>query len=209
MLGEHRLFLHALDGRATNTQRFAADWMLLGPDGRLIKGEAADNDGWYSYGVPVLAVADAVVVALSDGIPENTPLSEERAVPNRRETMTGNYVVLKLDETRFAFYGHLQPGSLRVRRGDRVRVGQELGRIGNTGNSDAPHLHFHVADGSDPLSAEGVPFVISSFSILDELDVSTWERMLVENVAWEPPTDRRPELRREEMPMGEAVIELR
>ncbi|MGB2805505.1 MAG: M23 family metallopeptidase [Candidatus Zixiibacteriota bacterium] len=209
MLSEHRLFLHALDGRATNTQRFAADWMLLGPDGRLVKDKPEDNDGWYSHGVPVLAVADAIVAALSDGIPENVPLSEERAVPNRRETMTGNYVILKLDENRFAFYGHLQPGSLRVKVGDHVRVGQELGRIGNTGNSDAPHLHFHVADGSDPLSGEGVPFVIVSFRLLDELDVSSWESLLVENVPWEPTTDRQPELRHKEMPLGEAIIEFR
>ena len=209
MLGEHRLFLHALDGRASNTQRFAADWMLLGPDGRLTKGQPEANEGWYTYGVPVLAVADAIVTDLCDGVPENIPLSEERAVPNKRETMPGNYVILKLDEWRFAFYGHLQPGSLRVEVGDSVRVGQELGRIGNTGNSDAPHLHFHIADGNDPLSGEGLPFVFVSFGLLDELDVASWGRMIEENVPWEPRGDRQPELHEEEMPLGEAIIEIR
>ena len=178
MLGEHRQFLHALDGVASNTQRFAADWMLLGPDGRLAKDTPGVNEGWHTYGVPVLAVADAVVIDLCDGIPENVPLSAERAVPNRRETMAGNYLILKLDENRFAFYGHLQPGSLRVKVGDTVSVGQEIGRIGNTGTSDAPHLHFHIADAGDPLSGEGLPFALVSFGLLDELDVSSWERMI-------------------------------
>ena len=209
MLSEHRLYLHSLDGVASNTQRFASDWMLLGPDGRLFKGNPEDNAGWHAYGVPVLAVADAVVVDVADGIPENVPLSDERAVPNKRETMTGNYVVLKIDDDRFAFYGHLQPGSLCVKTGDHVRAGQELGRIGNTGNSDAPHLHFHVANGSDPLSGEGVPFVLASFGLLDELDVSSWERMLEDDVPWEPSTDRQSELHAEEMPLGEAIIEFR
>jgi len=208
MLSEHRLHLHSLDGMASNTQRFASDWMLLGPDGRLFKGNPEENAGWYAYGVPVLAVADAVVTDVADGIPENVPLSDGRAVPNKRETMTGNYVVLKIDEDRFAFYGHLQPGSLCVKTSDHVRAGQELGRIGNTGNSDAPHLHFHVANGSVPLSGEGVPFVLSWFGLLDEPDVSSWERML-NGVAWEASADRQPGLHAEEMPLGEAIVEFR
>jgi hypothetical protein len=207
MHSEHRLFLHALDGMATNTQRFASDWMLLGPNGRLANENVENNEAWNCYGIPVLAVADGVVAGLGDGIPENTPLSGERAVPNKRETMTGNYVVLKLDKDTFAFYGHLQPGSLRVKEGDQVKAGQELGLIGNSGNSDAPHLHFHVANGIDPLSGEGLPFHLTSFKLLDELDVATWEHMLVENSPWQPPTDRQPETCTDEMPLGEAIIE--
>jgi hypothetical protein len=209
MLGEHRLFLHALDGAASNTQRFASDWMLLGSDGRLVKDDPGENRGWHTYGVPVLAVADAVVVDVADSIPENVPLSAERAVPNKRETMTGNYVVLKLAEDRFAFYGHLQPGSLLAQAGDRVRTGQELGRIGNSGNSDAPHLHFHVADSPDPLSGEGVPYALTFFAVLDVLDVPFWERMVAENLPWEQAAGLEPELREEEMPLGEAIIEFR
>jgi hypothetical protein len=207
MLGEHRLFLHVLDGTASNTQRFASDWMLLGSDGRLVADAPESNEGWYSYGVPVLAVADGIVADLCDGIPENVPLSGERAVPNKRETMTGNYVVLKIGDKNFAFYGHLQPGNLQVQVGDHVRVGQTLGFIGNSGNSDAPHLHFHVADGSDPLSGEGLPLHLTSFAVLDELDVETWEHMLVEDSPWQPPADRQPEMRTDEMPIGEAIIE--
>jgi len=209
MLGDHRLFLHALDGTASNTQRFASDWMLLGPDGCLVRGDPRENEDWYAHGVPVLAVADAVVVHIADGLPENVPLSDERAVPNKRDTMTGNCVVLQLTDDRFAFYGHLQPGSLLVRVGDRVHAGQELARIGNSGNSDAPHLHFHVANGPDPLSGEGVPFAFTSFVLLDALDVPSWERMLEGAVAWEQPADRRPVLRANEMPLGESIVEFR
>jgi hypothetical protein len=209
MLGEHRLFLHSLDGRASNTQRFASDWMLLGPDGRLTAGDRERNDGWYGYGVPVLAVADGIVVDVCDGIPDNIPLSGELAVPNKRDTMTGNYVVLKIDDRNFAFYGHLKPGGVLVNVGDHVSIGQELGLIGNTGNSDAPHLHFHVADGSDPLSGEGVPFALASFWLLDELDVSSWEHILLEGARWEGPSGSKPCLFTGEMPLGDAVVEFR
>jgi murein DD-endopeptidase MepM/ murein hydrolase activator NlpD len=105
-------------------------------------------------------VADATVAAIKDGIPENVPGPTSRAVPITSETIDGNYVVLDLGEGRFAFYAHLQPGSLRVKAGDRVTTGQVLGLVGNSGNSTEPHLHFHVSNGVSPLGSEGLPYAL-------------------------------------------------
>ena len=80
------------------------------------------------------------------------------------QTAGGNHVVVKLARKRFAFYAHMQPGSVRVEEGDRVRTGQILGLLGNTGNTDAPHLHFHIMDGPSPLQSNGLPFVHPRFS---------------------------------------------
>ena len=71
------------------------------------------------------------------------------------------YVVLDLGGGRFAFYAHLQPGSLRVKAGDRVKAGQVLGLVGNSGNSTEPHLHFHISNGISPLGSEGLPYAIT------------------------------------------------
>ncbi|MDX1983227.1 MAG: M23 family metallopeptidase [Bryobacteraceae bacterium] len=83
----------------------------------------------------------------------------------RRETLGGNYIVLDLGGGRFAFYAHLQPGSLRVKPGDKVKRGQVLGLACNSGNSTEPHLHFHVSNGPDPLASEGLPFVFEDGEI--------------------------------------------
>jgi len=206
-LGDHRKFIHALDGFASNTQRFAGDWMLLGPDGRLAKGELRKNASWYCYGSDILAVADGVVTDITDGIPENVPLSEERAVPNKREMMSGNYIMLKLESGEYAFYGHLQPGSLRVKAGDKVSAGQVIGRIGNSGNSDAPHLHFHIADANDPLSGQGLPFAFFSFTVMDRLGIPEWEEMLMNNETWYQTDDSKISLQKEEAPLGESIIQ--
>jgi hypothetical protein len=163
----HRRALIPTDGRAYIAQRFAVDLMKVGMDRRVMpENHLSKNESWYGYGAEVIAVADGVVADVRDGIPDNVPLSPERAVPITSETVGGNYVMLRLAEGWYAFYAHLQPGSLRVKPGDRVRKGQVLGRLGNSGNSDAPHLHFHIASAASPLGAEGLPFAFESFAVL-------------------------------------------
>ena len=158
-------------------QRFAIDWVRMDSNGEYARDHRGRrNTDWYGYGEPVLAVRDARVAAINDGIPENTPGENSRAVPMRVGTVLGNYVVLDLGARaaggphRFALYGHLQPGSLEVHAGDSVHRGQVLGTIGNSGNSDGPHLHFHVTEAADsataPLRGEGVPFVLDSFTVV-------------------------------------------
>jgi hypothetical protein len=81
----------------------------------------------------------------------------EPAIPGGGSALLFMDVVVKIAPKRFAFYAHMQPGSLRVKEGDRVRKGQILGLLGNTGNTDAPHLHFHIMDGPSPLQSNGLP----------------------------------------------------
>ena len=162
----HRRSEIAVGGRARIAQRFATDWIKLGDDGLVARGgDMSQNANYYGYGAQAVAVADGVVVETKDGIPENTPQIKKRAVPMTLETIAGNYVLLDIGGGRFALYAHFQPGSLKVKTGDRVKVGQVLGSVGNSGNSDLPHLHFQIADAASPLGAEGVPYVLKSFKM--------------------------------------------
>src|SRR5690606_38035412 len=56
----------------------------------------------------------------------------------------GNFVVVDHHDGTYGTYWHLLAGSVPVAVGDAVVTGQVLGRVGNTGNSSAPHLHFDV-----------------------------------------------------------------
>ena len=162
----HRRAMIPLMGRTPIAQRFAIDWQQLDASGTsAFKGDEADNTSYFCYGAEVLAVADAVVASSKDGIPDNVPGLSSRAVPITLETVGGNYLILDLGKGRFAFYGHLQPGSLRVKKGDKVHKGQVLGLLGNSGNSTGPHLHFHVSDANAPLVAEGQPYALSSYEV--------------------------------------------
>ena len=200
---EHRRALVVVNGRARIAQRFATDWVKLGPDGQAFHGDPSKNANWYGYGTEVLAVRDGVVVDIKDGVPENDPTSDKKAVPITLETIGGNYVTLDLSGGRYAFYAHLQPASIRVKVGESVRRGQALGLLGNSGNSDAPHLHFQITDGSVPLGSEGLPFVFESFEVLGllkSLDV------LENGKGWKPPSDAKPIVRKMEMPIDNAVV---
>jgi murein DD-endopeptidase MepM/ murein hydrolase activator NlpD len=158
------------------------------------------NANWYSYGTEVLAVADGTVTAVKDGIPENVPLSPNRAVPVTLETIGGNYVMLALGNGRFAFYAHLQPGSFRVKPGDHVRRGQLLGLLGNSGNSDFAHLHFHITDGGS-LASEGLPYVFESFEVMGIPEI---EKIISDG--WGPPPGANPEKHFREIPAENAAV---
>lgn len=164
----HRRAVYAVAGRARIPGRFAVDWVLLDAAGRQAAGDDDRVAHWHGYGADVLAVADAVVVAARDDVPESATLSAHPGHP--LEDAMGNYVTLDLGRGRYAAYEHLQPGSLRVRVGDRVARGQVLAALGFTGHSTGPHLHFHVADANSPLDAEGLPFVLEGFELLGSYD---------------------------------------
>ncbi len=172
----HRVQLLIIDGRAQIPSRYAIDWGQM-EDGASFSGDELDNRSYHAFGEEVLAVADGTVVSVKDGFPNNVPRTAagfRPAVPlTTSEAHAGNAIVIDLGGERFALYAHLQEGSLRVREGDHVQRGQILARIGSSGDSRQPHLHFHVATTPNGFAAEGVPYLIDQYRV--RLPDDTWE----------------------------------
>ena len=161
---DHRRSFNAVDGHEHLAQRFAIDWVRLGPDGRFFRPNGSLNTNFSGYGAAVIAVADGTVSAVIDGQPENEGNNPVSSRTVTLDSITGNSLVLDLGQGRYALYAHLQPGSIKVAVGDKVRAGQVLAKLGNSGNSDAPHLHFQLMDANSPLGAEGLPYAIAGFT---------------------------------------------
>jgi hypothetical protein len=165
----HRRGLLVFDGRPTISRRYAIDWFLTnGQKWPWREGDAHDKNAYFSYGQPVYAVAGGTVVAARDGVPDNYPgpVDDYRvAGPLTLETASGNMIVLDLGDGQFAHYYHLQPGSVRVKAGDRVRGGAVLAHIGVSGDPNVPHLHFEVTTSAKPVVGEGIPYVLDRFRV--------------------------------------------
>ena len=210
----HRESVQSANGKLDNSQRFAIDFMRLDSDGRLVEGDASKNSSFVDYGAPVMAAGDGVVVSTLDKLEDNEP----GALPDPRvftelgiASVDGNHVVIDHGNGLYSFYAHLQKGSVKVKVGDKVQAGDELGLLGNTGNSSAPHMHFQIMNGPSPLGSEGVPYVFDSFKLAgvahpteDEFD-----KALFEGAATFPSRAKlNPVERRDEMPLDNAIMGL-
>ncbi|MFC5595017.1 peptidoglycan DD-metalloendopeptidase family protein [Lysobacter niastensis] len=185
----HRSGIIVAGGLGQISRRYAVDWKRR-KDGAFFSGDPRDVRSYHAYGAEVRAVADATVVHVKDGLPDNIPRTAagfETAVPVTMDTVAGNSVVLDLGDGQYAYYAHLKPGSVGVRTGDRVRRGEVVGAIGNSGDAREPHLHLQVTNGPDILASEGLPYVIDRFRI--KRPEGAWQE------------------RRKEFPPGDAIID--
>jgi murein DD-endopeptidase MepM/ murein hydrolase activator NlpD len=163
-------------------EEFALDLVKLGSNASTHLGNGAKRSDYYAYGETVLAAADGTVTAVQDSIPETDsnlqqPGETAQAYQTRVLAMqdellakgalraAGNYVLLQHTEGEYSFYAHLLPGSVRVHSGEQIKRGQPIAKLGHSGNSTEPHLHFHVVDGPDPLLSAGIPLRFRNISL--------------------------------------------
>lgn len=199
----HRLSHVAVDGLAGIPQRYAVDWAALGPDGRLFKGDSTKPENWYGHGAAVRSVAAGKVVYVRSDAPERAAMMREVPEILEAEEAMGNAIIVDIGDGRFATYAHLKPGGVHVRVGDAVTVGQELGAIGNSGNSLGPHLHFHVSTSPKPLGGEGIGFHIGEFELMGRVMSPA---TLLNGGSWAPNAAQPSRAVRAESPLENMVV---
>jgi len=163
----HRGTVLPVNGANHVAERFAIDFVQVGPNRRLFDGSGDMLSNYLYFGAAVYSASSGKVVGVVDGIPE-TPAGGFPPNPTA-QTAGGNHVVVAMGHGRYAFYAHLQPGSVTVKVGQRVAIGEVLGLLGNSGNTNAPHLHFHVMDSPSPLASNGMPYRFTNFSVAGTL----------------------------------------
>jgi murein DD-endopeptidase MepM/ murein hydrolase activator NlpD len=153
-----------INGKVWLAQRYAVDYEQLDANNRVWSGKnKKDLDNYTIYGKKAIAAADGTVIKVVDGLPEQVPgVFPENISP---EEADGNSVILDLGGGNFALYAHFQPGTIRVEEGEHVERGDVLALVGNSGNSVAPHLHFHVMNGPLSLASNGLPYEVDSFKV--------------------------------------------
>jgi len=198
--GAHRGAIQTVNGKLWDAQRFAIDWMRVDDAGRLFEGSRFELEDYAGYGAPVYAAADGRVVRVFDGLDDQTPGTLPDPTTITLATVDGNHVVLDHGGGVYTFYAHFQKGSVQVGLGDRVKAGQQLALLGNTGNTSAPHMHFQVMTGPVPLGSDGIPFVNESFTTLQTVDDEELDAALFDGAPLPTPSGA-PQSRTEELPL--------
>jgi Peptidase family M23 len=174
----HRRAILITDGMSWLAQRYAIDWVQIQKvDGAYTtwKGAEDKNESYFCYDQPIYSVGAGKVVGMADGLPENVPHSGKYAVELSFDNAGGNHVVVEIAPHRYVLYAHMKPGTVRVKVGDTVGVGDILGHVGNTGSSTEPHLHMHIVDRPSFLAGNGLPYEFTAFDASGpvEADVSS------------------------------------
>jgi hypothetical protein len=205
----HTRALLTIDGNRYLAQRYAVDWVRLDADGFWWRGDPSQNESYLVFGDAVVSATAGVVVSTRNDLPENTPPHPPPDV--NVDNVLGNHVIVDLGGGRFATYAHLHPGSVQVSVGERVDRGQPLGRVGNTGNSTVPHLHFHVTDSAagNGVLANGVPYVFDEFWLTGTvLNLEEWNNQEVA-VPAEIGEPAPPQERRNQLPLQTDIVTFR
>jgi murein DD-endopeptidase MepM/ murein hydrolase activator NlpD len=163
-------------------EEFAFDIAQLGDGDSTYRGDGQKFSDYYAYGADVLAAADGKVVDVVNDATEDANflrrpgegddaygarVEEDQAglIMKGERALGGNFVIVDHGGGEYSLYAHLQPGSVRVKPGDLVKQGQPIAKLGSSGNSTEPHLHFQVCDAPQPLSCAGIPIRFTNISL--------------------------------------------
>lgn len=138
------------------TQRYAYDFIILDDEGHSFREEETNPSNYYCYGKNVIAPADGEVVQVNSKLPDSKIFGNGRPDYKIRD-IRGNFVIIKHFDREYSFIAHIMPGSILVKKGQKVRQGEVIAQCGNSGNTSEPHVHFHLQDGKSVFSSAGLP----------------------------------------------------
>lgn len=176
-------FNSLFDHRQHFSMEFAIDMAQYNVDQKLIFKENMQNTDYVVWGKDVLAIADGVVIECYNDMPFTTSWVWEERLPYFKQyglaAQFGNYVILQHINGESSFYGHMIEKSVTVKKGDVLKQGQIIGKVGSTGLSNCPHLHFQLMNKPDILAGRGLP---CSFINISDVTGDQIDRIMDDNV---------------------------
>ncbi len=143
---------------------------------------------YYCWGQEVYAPCDGFVIQAEDGYEERkrTKLLSDMLNAYRNahyfdpkkdniQSVAGNYIIIDCGSQVYAALVHLQTGSIKVSVGQSITKGEVIGRVGHSGNSFAPHLHFQLMDSSDISTANGISCAFEQYEIFQH---GEWQKVV-------------------------------
>ncbi|WP_083930761.1 M23 family metallopeptidase [Eudoraea adriatica] len=163
-------------------QEFAYDFVKIGTNGTTHSGTGSKLTDYYAYGEPIYAIGSGKIVSIYDGATESnenlkqqnetaeeylerSAVLQQKLLAKGFSYVMGNHIIIEHENGEYSHYLHLQNGSLKVKEGDYVKIGDQIAALGHSGNSTEPHLHFHVTDGPDMAYSRSIPVSFDNISL--------------------------------------------
>lgn len=141
-------------------QRYAYDFEIR-KENLPYHGDPTKNENYYSYLENIYAPSDGWVVEIIDKY-KNTHITKDRKIINDCDNPRGNHIIIKHNHGEYSTICHFEKGTFNVQIGDLVKEGQLIGKVGNSGNTQGPHIHFQIQLGIDPDNSKGVPITFKN-----------------------------------------------
>lgn len=147
------------------SQTYALDFVKLGPDNRIFQGNGLALEDHYSWDQPVYATAGGKVAYVCYDMPDMNPgaVPDPRMFRDDPRRLLGNAVAISHANGEFSYFGHLQQAGIQVNEGQIIRRGAYIGRVGSSGQSPGPHLHYHLMEGPNLFIDQGLPVKFTHF----------------------------------------------
>lgn len=157
-----------------NFQRYGYDLVIVDEKGTMYSGKPKIHIQWYGnianehseylgFGVPIYATGDGIIADVNNDAADNRSISEEEILKNEK-AYGGNYVIIDHQNGEFSWFGHLKQGSVKVKKGQKVKQGEIIGAMGASGGSLFPHLHYELRNGDGAKQVEGLPSYFSNYT---------------------------------------------
>ena len=156
-----------LIGIKEQSNRYGYDFRVVNEMGEEYINNGINISDWFTYAKSVYSTASGTVVDAGDGSVDSNVGSiafSYEEVPKNPKIMFGNYIIIQHADSTYSSFFHLKNGSVKVHKGDTIEKGQLLGKIGNSGDSFRPHLHYHLSSSADPFNGKGLPIYFSDYN---------------------------------------------
>jgi hypothetical protein len=142
---------------------FAIDVRGLDENYAEQKNDADENASASGWGREILAPAAGIVTYARNDVPNNPrpgdpDINSFAALHDPVMAYMGNCVIIDHGNSEYSVMAHMQQGSVTVKAGERVAAGQVVGRLGNSGDSFGPHLHYQLQSGPQLFHGQSLPF---------------------------------------------------